>query len=136
MRLWKPKTEEVKHPGDQVELAGHPQVKQEIRRHIPREIEKRMHVAGRYSRVLVHQAISQEMHTAERHEPDAALINLMRRPIVILPPESIEVDDGEEWKSQVRQQEEISQRSPEVSRLLTVPQIVHVQDQPEHEHRP
>ena len=75
------------------------------------------------------------MRDAPKHPLHTSLVDLKLLTVVVGSAERPVVHNREERESNVWKQEEIRERGRNTHRAFVVPEIVHVDNQPEHEHR-
>ena len=110
VRLRQPEAEQVQHAHDQVELARDPQVQQEVRDHVLREIARAVNLRRREREVVVDDTVEDEVNDPAHHPVHADLVDPVCVVVEVVPPEGLVVDDREEREAGVRQHEEVRER--------------------------
>src|SRR5215472_1633968 len=135
MGLRETKTEEIKNAHHQVELPRNPQVEQKVRDQILEEISDVVDLGGGQCKVIIDEAIEQQMEETASDPIDADLIGLERVLIEVIASKRLVIDDGKQREARIGKHEKVRQRAPRRRRLGFMTQVVHVYDEAEHEHR-
>src|SRR6266550_1416550 len=117
-----------------MELARHSQVEEKVRQDVTCQVARAGHLRRGNGHVVVEEAIEDELYDATHHPTDADLVDPVGVVVVVVSTKRLEVDDGEKHETDVRQKKEVRERAPWRHRTAVVTQVVHVDDQPEHEH--
>ena len=117
-----------------MELPGHAEIQQVVRHEESTELPHVAHLRHRDRDVQVDEPVQDEVHKPAEHPLHALLVHAVRIRGLGRAQERTPVDDREHREAHVREEEEVRDPVPDRDRLLHVAQVVHVDDDAEHEH--
>src|SRR5882724_2899664 len=123
--------EQVQHPHDKVEYPRNPKVQCEGCDKVASQVGNICHFCGGNSQVIINKTVKDQVRDAPKHPLHASLVNLKLLSVVVGPAERPVVHNWEERENNVWKQKEIRERGRNTHRAFVVPEIVHIENQPE-----
>src|SRR5688572_11403266 len=128
-------TKHVQNANDHVKLSGNPEVEAKIGDQIAYQLESIGYISRGNHEVIVDVTIQDEVDHPSEDPLDSGLINLVLLLVIVRSAKGTVIYDGKERKDNVWQQKEIGKCAGYGRLCLTMLEVIHVYDQPEHKHR-